>query len=211
MKIHNPASEEPEELAERYVSGAMDAEERTAFEAHLDQGCAPCLAVVRRLSEVAEAMWLTLPAVEPSAGALDRLFERIGHKPSPTGREVEGIDRGTGQLDWQFRAKWLPLGPPGVMVRTLYLQESPPRHWTALIAMKPGSRVPSHAHGGGEELYLIEGRLRVSETWLGAGDFHYTPPGGTHADMVTEEGCTALVIRFLDDEEPMPSFIRQGA
>jgi quercetin dioxygenase-like cupin family protein len=43
-----------------------------------------------------------------------------------------------------------------------------------------GARSDSHIHPGGEDLYVVSGRIRVGDTLLEAGDFLHTPAGGVH-------------------------------
>jgi|RhiMethySRZTD1v2_1073278.scaffolds.fasta_scaffold00408_16 quercetin dioxygenase-like cupin family protein len=63
---------------------------------------------------------------------------------------------------------------------------------TALLRFAPGGRSPAHRHPGGEDLYVISGRLRVGDVTLEAGDFLHTPPGGVH-DAVADQATVALI------------------
>jgi quercetin dioxygenase-like cupin family protein len=63
---------------------------------------------------------------------------------------------------------------------------------TALVRFEAGLRFPAHNHPGGEEIFVIEGDLRVGAERLGAGDYLYTPPDGKHAAS-TQGGCLLLV------------------
>jgi anti-sigma-K factor RskA len=66
------------EMAEAYALGALDAEERAAFEAHLASGCAGCA------KAVAEARWLVsqlsylAPEAAPSQELKDLLMRSVG-------------------------------------------------------------------------------------------------------------------------------------
>jgi len=64
---------------------------------------------------------------------------------------------------------------------------------TFLIRMEPGAEYPAHVHPGGEEVWVVEGRMRVGGDDLAAGDYLFTPPGGSH-DAGTAEGCLFLVV-----------------
>jgi quercetin dioxygenase-like cupin family protein len=73
---------------------------------------------------------------------------------------------------------------------------------TALLRFDRGARAPEHRHPGGEDLFVISGRLRVGDLLLQAGDFLHTPPGGSH-DAEAEVPSVALVsvpepIEFLE-------------
>ena len=59
---------------------------------------------------------------------------------------------------------------------------------SALLRFEAGSKFPSHDHPGGEEVYVVEGSLRIGAQNLQAGDYLWTPPGGVH-DAESEQGC----------------------
>ncbi|HKW56560.1 MAG TPA: cupin domain-containing protein [Candidatus Acidoferrum sp.] len=67
---------------------------------------------------------------------------------------------------------------------------------SALLRFAPKSKFPRHDHPGGEEVYVLEGSLRVGDQMLRAGDYLWTPPGGIH-DAESEEGC----LLFLSAQE----------
>lgn len=66
-------SHEWQEHAAAYALGALAAEDRRAFEAHL-AGCAECRAEVKAFTEVAGALAHAAPAAEPPAGLRDRVL-----------------------------------------------------------------------------------------------------------------------------------------
>ena len=73
---------------------------------------------------------------------------------------------------------------------------------SALLRFERGSKFPVHDHPGGEEVYVVEGSLRIGTETLRAGDYLWTPPGGIH-DAESEEGCVLFLsapegIRVLD-------------
>jgi quercetin dioxygenase-like cupin family protein len=78
------------------------------------------------------------------------------------------------------------------------------RGLTFLIRMRQGARAPLHDHPGGEETYMLEGRLRVQgrlnadrsaepDAVLSPGDYLFAPPGETH-DGLAEEAALFLVV-----------------
>ena len=56
----------------------------------------------------------------------------------------------------------------------------------------PHEKSALHDHPGGEEVFVVEGDLRVGADRLTAGDYLYTPPSGKHA-VASEGGCVLLV------------------
>jgi anti-sigma factor ChrR (cupin superfamily) len=95
---------------------------------------------------------------------------------------------------------WRAVSTVGVAVKRLRDDKSSGAS-TFLLRVEAGGRVPMHDHPGGEELFVIEGDLRVGGDHLKAGDYLYTPPSGKHAAS-SEGGCVVLVttpkpVRFV--------------
>jgi quercetin dioxygenase-like cupin family protein len=95
-------------------------------------------------------------------------------------------------------AAWRPLSEPGVKtagvyVKVLRVDEVVGRAPTILLKFDPGASYPNHTHPGGEEVYVLDGEVRFGPTHLTAGDYLYTPPGGTHA-VFSRTGCTMLLV-----------------
>lgn len=89
------------------------------------------------------------------------------------------------------QAEWRALSTPGVAVKRLRADEATGAS-TFLLRVDAGARVPLHDHPGGEELFVLEGDLRVGADLLRAGDYLYTPSDGRHAAS-SERGCVVLV------------------
>jgi quercetin dioxygenase-like cupin family protein len=86
-------------------------------------------------------------------------------------------------------AKWIDAGD-GVSIAPLRVEGT--AAGTAFLRFRPGAVSPMHRHPGGEDLYVISGRLRVGERMLETGDFLHTPPGGIH-DAQADEGAMILL------------------
>ncbi|HEV8474555.1 MAG TPA: cupin domain-containing protein [Methylomirabilota bacterium] len=86
---------------------------------------------------------------------------------------------------------WRPLATPGSFVKVLHADRATGAS-TALIRFDAGTRFPAHNHPGGEEVFVVEGDLRIGGDLLGPGDYLYTPPDGKHAAF-SERGCVFLV------------------
>jgi quercetin dioxygenase-like cupin family protein len=91
---------------------------------------------------------------------------------------------------------------PGVELSLLRLHEE--GGMTFLIRMVKGARAPLHDHPGGEETYMLSGRLRIeNRTSLGGtgeadvtleqGQYAFVPPGETHDGLALED-CVFLVV-----------------
>jgi len=91
--------------------------------------------------------------------------------------------------------EWQPLEEPGVSgvyVKVLRFDSSARRAPTILLKFDPGSTYPGHIHPGGEEIFVLEGDIRLGKDRLHAGDYLYTAPGNIHA-VQSEAGCVVLV------------------
>lgn len=91
---------------------------------------------------------------------------------------------------------WIPLPEPGVTgidVRPLRADPAAGRAPTFLLRFAPGATYPLHTHPAGEELYVLEGDLRLGKDHLHAGDYLYTAPGNVHA-VKSDRGCLALFV-----------------
>ena len=99
------------------------------------------------------------------------------------------------QVDWRSAAT------AGVAVKRLRDDKTSGAS-TFLLRVDAGARVPLHDHPGGEELFVIEGDLKVGGDHLKSGDYLYTPPDGRHSAS-SEGGCVVLVtipkpVRFVE-------------
>ena len=97
---------------------------------------------------------------------------------------------------------WRALNVSGVSVKPLR-RDAETGGSTAMVRLEPGARFPAHNHPAGEEVFVLEGDVRIGPHRLKAGDYLYTPPNGKHAAS-SEGGCVFLVtlprpVEILDD------------
>jgi quercetin dioxygenase-like cupin family protein len=92
---------------------------------------------------------------------------------------------------------------PGVGI--CVLRAHPDGGLTFLVRMKKGARAPRHGHPGGEESYLLSGKLRVDrrvaadgtpqpDVDLVVGDHLWAPAGEVHEGLAGEDDTTFLVV-----------------
>ena len=86
---------------------------------------------------------------------------------------------------------WKPLAQPGTGIKVLH-RDATSGASTFLLRLDAGARVPLHDHPGGEEVFVVEGGLRIGSHRLRAGDYLYTPPNEQH-DAASDDGCVILV------------------
>jgi anti-sigma factor ChrR (cupin superfamily) len=63
---------------------------------------------------------------------------------------------------------------------------------TSLVRYPPNSRFPTHTHGGGEEILVLDGEFSDESGDYAAGTYLRNPPGSAHAPF-SEPGCLLLV------------------
>lgn len=172
---HTQLTDIEREQAALYALGALDADEARAFRAHLDAGCPACLAEVAAFTAVAGDLALASAPTPPPPGLRARVLERVG-RAARAGFYFRLADEG----GWRELA-------PGVARRDLGPS-------SFLIRMLPGSQLRKHRHDVTEHCYVLEGDLLVNERRLQTGDYHEARPGTRHEGLVTERGCTFLVV-----------------
>jgi quercetin dioxygenase-like cupin family protein len=99
------------------------------------------------------------------------------------------------QLVRSSAIEWQPLDEPGVSgvyVKVLRFDTSALRAPTILLKFDPGATYPGHTHPGGEEIFVLEGDIRLGKDRLHAGDYLFTAPGNIHA-VQSDAGCVVLV------------------
>jgi quercetin dioxygenase-like cupin family protein len=97
---------------------------------------------------------------------------------------------GTSAVVRSREAAWRLLPVPGISINLLR-EDKETGASTFLLRFEAGARFPAHDHPGGEEVFVLEGDVRIGRERLQAGDYLYTPPNGTHA-VSTERGCLLL-------------------
>ncbi len=90
------------------------------------------------------------------------------------------------------KMQWEATKLPGVQVKYLR-KDAATGGSTVLLKLEAEAVFPRHVHPGGEEVYVLEGRLRVEDRWYQAGDFVYSAPG-TENDASTDTGVVVLVM-----------------
>lgn len=128
-------------------------------------------------------MFLLSASMGPSGADTSRVRRPSRPKPQPN------------QLVRADEVAWKPLDEPGITgiyVKVLRHDEAANRAPTILLRFEPGARYPGHVHPGGEEIFVLEGDLRVGKDRLRAGDYLHTAPDNAHA-VYSEGGCVVLL------------------
>lgn len=128
----------------------------------------------------------------PRPEVKQRLMARVAASPDPDGFAIHlaSDDR------------WLPYPVPGIRMKVLALNKRR-GYATLLLDVAPGTRFPSHHHGGAEECYVVAGSIVTCGRRLGPGDFIHADEDTDHGELWTEEG--AQVILVVPPEEHLPA------
>jgi len=65
---------------------------------------------------------------------------------------------------------------------------------TVLVRMEKGAHAQLHDHPGGEETYLVSGKLRIGSRVLLPGDYLWTAAGERHDGFAEEESLFFVVL-----------------
>jgi quercetin dioxygenase-like cupin family protein len=182
------------ELASLYALGALDTDERIAFEEHLRHGCDTCARDVGSLTDIANLVGGSFQAI-PSRQLRERLLSVVSRTPRVPGILLEQsglLIARSGELAWQTMA-------PGISYKPLY-QDAARKYNTALVRMEAGAHYPSHHHAAIEELFMLSGDLHVENQVIGAGDYCRADSGSIHGEAFTEGGCLFLMMASQDNQ-----------
>lgn len=184
-----------QERAALYAVGALPEDEQREFEAHLQAGCSQCQAEVDAFTAIGARIGQTAPLRRPRPalrGLVEAAVDRIAAEPVTT--EQDGV-----LFVRSERMPWAPHPRADVLVKRLH--HDPRRGYrTSLVRLRPGDRYPGHRHSDVEEVYLLEGDLKVNGVAMSPGDYCRAEPGSVHHEVVTERGCTFLVVSCERDE-----------
>jgi anti-sigma factor ChrR (cupin superfamily) len=90
------------------------------------------------------------------------------------------------------QAIWLPSPEPGVDRRMLDRNGGEIGRSTSIVRFAAGAKFSQHAHGGGEEILVLEGVLSDEYGSYPAGSYVRNPPGSVHTPF-SRDGCVLFV------------------
>jgi len=96
-----------------------------------------------------------------------------------------------GEISVNYRnVDWEPSRGPGIYRKMLHGDRE--TEYTSLLKLDPDTRFPKHRHPAGEELLVLEGRIKIEDVWYEAGCYVYTPPAAVH-DVFSDTGAVMLL------------------
>ena len=87
---------------------------------------------------------------------------------------------------------WSPSPAAGVERRQLDRQGEEVARATSIVRYASGSYFAAHTHGGGEEIFVLEGVFSDEHGHYSPGSYLRNPPGTTHTPF-SEPGCVIFV------------------
>lgn len=103
---------------------------------------------------------------------------------------------------------WVPSPAAGVDRKMLYREGGEVARATSIVRYAPGSAFPTHVHGGGEEILVIEGTFQDEHGDYPAEAYFRNPPGTAHKPA-SQDGCTIFVRLWQYREGDMAQIVRQ--
>ncbi len=190
--------------AHEYAFGTLSASDAAEFEAHLATGCAACAGELERARELEGSLALSVAPLAPPPAIRERLMARVKTAVDSTAvqRWRTWGKEGTNPDHILIRAGdggWERTAIDGIEVRRLSVDAKNDRV-SMVIRMAPGTRYPSHRHGGREECFVLEGDLRHEQQVMHAGDYEVVEGGTLHGWQWTENGCVLLIHSSMHDE-----------
>ena len=199
------------ELASTHALGAASPGEAGAL-THSLEGDAAAQAELGSLFDAAAALAIAgAPPATPPAGLREKILRQIAENQgaarpagaagpgavappsSPAARPVPEGARPGFHFVLSHEGAWVDTPIPGVRMKTLSVSHDM-GYRVRLAELAPGGRFPEHDHHGSEELYVLSGHLQTEGRLLGPGDFLHAEPGSRHGELVSPDGCVALLI-----------------
>lgn len=82
---------------------------------------------------------------------------------------------------------WTPTSWTGIY-RKLLRNDPQSGARAVLLKFEPNARLPKHMHPAGEEVFVLEGRVRFEDTWYESGYYLYSPPDSSD-DVFSDTGA----------------------
>ena len=182
-----------EELAIAYGLGMLDQAEASQLESLIAHDAEALQEVAAFIDTAASFAAASSPRVEPSSEQRARILAAIAITPQLQRKTAQTSAPNGYSFLLNSSEGWEDTDIPGF--RTKRLSRGPhPGCEVMLIALAPGAKVPEHDHTGTEEIYMLSGHLRTEGQAIGPGDFLRAEAGTHHHEVVSPDGCMALLI-----------------
>jgi ChrR Cupin-like domain len=151
--------------------------------------CPDCRQELETLRPIVGAFvsWPT-DVLRPDATLWDRLAQRIS---AETGQPPVATPPRRAEPEWREAA-------PGIACKLLATDAERGRV-SMLVRLAPNTDYPPHRHAGIEEVYMLQGELRVDDTTLQPGEYLTREAGTVDRRVWSETGCTCVLLTSIRD------------
>ncbi|MBI4530520.1 MAG: cupin domain-containing protein [Candidatus Latescibacteria bacterium] len=190
-------------LCAAYALDALDDDERTFLEDHLQKGCPSCEVEVQTFRQIVDLLGYSVLPMNPPPAVREQLLALLTpHEKSETqvwkNWSIPVVSRGLTTIR-STEGAWEAIDIPGIAVKRLFV-DSERQYVTMLVRMAAGTAYPRHRHGGAEECYVLDGDLHVGDRVLLSGDYQRAEADSTHEVQWTEQGCLLFIVSSQEDE-----------
>lgn len=131
-----------------------------------------------------QLMLEALPPIVPAEPSGSSLRRRLLERAAASAAASAGL-RTTRSRDGSWKAIL-----KGIRMKPLW---QGPEGNSVLLELAPGASLPVHSHRFAEEGIVLRGHLQIGAIELGAGDYHFSPPGSHHAKIRSAHGALAYL------------------
>ena len=186
------------ELAAADALGALPKDEAAQLAASLAKypGAKVDLAAFHEVAALVAAA-KCFPPVAPPPGLRTKVMEqaaRTAAGPSTKQTPTAGTPAPGFHFVLDQDPGWIPHSLPGIQVKPLAISADM-FYEVTMLEFARGARFPAHHHASSEEVFVFSGTLQTEGRSLGPGDFLHSEPGTWHQELVSPDGCRALLIR----------------
>lgn len=180
-----------------YALGLLEQDDARIVEAHLASGCLVCAAELRMLQETVGEIPYAFLGPSPDAGLKAKILARI----AAPAQNIAGLEEALPGIFVlrKTAGQWKQTPWPGVTYKTLFMDPQT-EYTTSLLKLDPGGAYPAHHHAELELCLVLEGKVRLGEVAVEAGDFEYALAGTDHGIVQSDEGCLLLIVASQHDE-----------
>lgn len=195
--------EELRGIAAEFAIGVADPGDAGYLQQLIDNGDLYAQAQVQAFEETASRIALAAAPDKPCGGLRAKLLRKIAEPAPAKTRVLPGfVEEMPGFHTLRAGAgKWRATEYAGIEVKLLS-RDPASDMITTLIRMAPGARLPRHQHAKEEQCWIVSGDVRQADgsVTMKGGDFFRAMPGTQHDHVVTDGGCTLLIVGSAHDE-----------
>jgi putative transcriptional regulator len=181
------------ELAAAQALGALDPADAARLAAHVARDPYAQSELSSFCDVTAALVIASIREVEPPAGLRQRILDGIA-RPRQIPTEATPVSVPGFHFVFKNEGTWMTTPIPGVRFKQLSISRDM-GYQVLLGELAPGARLPEHDHAGSEEVFVLSGHLHTEGRVLGPGDLLHSEAGTHHRELISPDGCVALLIQ----------------